>query len=287
MKETKKHPRLKLLLKSFIVLFIILSLILLYSYFIGTKGLKIKEYKITNENFPSEFYGLKIVHISDIHYGKHFNKTRLENVVNKINEINPDIVVLTGDLLDSKLSDEKVNELTEILQKINTNIGKYAIKGNHDYKHKIWENIIKTSGFINLNDTYNIIYGKKSQIMISGISTNLYGNKKVAEKLKSSIDYTQNNKVDYKILLMHEPDYINEIKDITYDLILAGHSHNGQVRIPFIGAIYKPIGAKKYYKNSYIINDSELFISSGLGTSVLNLRLFNKPSINFYRIVNK
>ena len=68
------------------------------------------------------------------------------------------------------------------------------------------------------------------------------------------------------------------------NLILAGHSHNGQVRLPFIGAIYTPIGAKKYYDNYYNVSGTKLYISSGIGVSTTNYRLWNHPSINFYRI---
>lgn len=143
-----------------IIFFIVILCLFLYSSFIGTKGLIVKEYKIVNKNLPDEFNGLKVVHFSDVHYGKHFNKKRLEQVINKINELNPDIVVLTGDLLDSKLNDEEIAELKGLLSKINVNIGKYAINGNHD-NYKYWEYIISDSGFINLNDTFNIIYGKK------------------------------------------------------------------------------------------------------------------------------
>lgn len=287
MKEKKKHPILKKILVAAAIIFFIFSLIILYSYFIGTKGLVVKEYNVINKSFPSEFYGLKVIHISDIHYGKHFNKEKLEKVVNKINEINPDIVVLTGDLIDNKLNDDQINELKKLLSQINSNLGKYAISGNHDTKYDYFDYIINDSGFINLDDSYNIIYGKKSNIMISGISSNIESNKTVNEKLSESINYSNNNETNYKILLIHEPDYIDEIKDIEYDLILSGHSHNGQVRLPIIGAIYKPIGSKKYYDNHYILDKKELFISSGLGTSIINLRLFNKPSINFYRITNK
>ena len=84
--------------------------------------------------------------------------------------------------------------------------------------------------------------------------------------------------------MLHEPDYIDQIGYEDYDLILAGHSHNGQVRVPFIGAVVLPVGAKKYYKEHYDLGDTKLYISSGIGTSTLNFRLFNRPSINFYRI---
>ena len=277
----------KRLLKIFIILLIAFILILIYSYFFGTNGLKVKEYKIINKKITNEFYGLKIVHISDIHYGKHFNEKDLKKVVEKTNEINPDIVVLTGDLYEEKLSNEQIDDLTNLLSDINANIKKYAITGNHDYGNDNWKTIIEKANFINLDDTYDVIYYKNSNIFISGVSTNIYGEKKVKDKLDSSYKYLESNKTNYNILLIHEPDYISEIDINKYDLILSGHSHNGQVRLPLIGAIYKPKGAKKYYKNYYKINNSDLFISSGLGTSMLNLRLFNKPSINFYRLTNK
>ncbi len=93
------------------------------------------------------------------------------------------------------------------------------------------------------------------------------------------------NNVDYKIILVHEPDISDKIvKDYSVNLILAGHSHNGQVRLPIIGPIYTPEHAKKYYDNHYDINGTDLYISSGIGVSSFNYRLFDRPSINFYRI---
>lgn len=287
MKEKRRKKRPLRILIFIIILITLLSLcVFMYSYFFGTKGLKVKEYNIKNNNISDEFYGLKIIHISDIHYGFHFDKEKLEKVVKKINEIKPDIVVLTGDLVNKNISSEKENELKEILSKIDTTIGKYAIKGNHDYICENWEDIISSSGFIDLNDTFEIIYGNNSNIMISGVSTNLYDNNNINDKLTLSKQYLENNNIDYKILLIHEPDYIDNIKDISYDLILAGHSHNGQFRLPLIGAIYTPKGAKNYYKEYYKIENSELYISSGLGTSSINIRLFNKPSFNLYRLTN-
>ena len=88
-------------------------------------------------------------------------------------------------------------------------------------------------------------------------------------------------------MIMHEPDFIDDFEINNFDLILAGHSHNGQVRLPFIGAIIKPNGAHKYYDSHYKIHNTDLYISSGLGTSIIDVRLFNKPSFNFYRLTNK
>ena len=96
----------------------------------------------------------------------------------------------------------------------------------------------------------------------------------------------QNENISYKIILTHEPDITDEIikKDNSVNLVLAGHSHNGQIRLPLIGALTTPNEAKKYYDNYYKIGNTHLYVSSGIGVSKVNFRLFNRPSINFYRI---
>ena len=96
----------------------------------------------------------------------------------------------------------------------------------------------------------------------------------------------KDSKPIYNILLIHEPDYIKDINYSKYDLILAGHSHGGQVRLPLIGSIYNPNGSKLYHNDYYKINNTDLYISSGLGTSIYDFRLFNRPSFNLYRLTN-
>lgn len=279
-----------------IILIIFFILVYLYSKYIGTKGLIVKEYKITNSNVPTNFHGLKLIHLSDIHYNRIIKEKELKKIVKKINIIKPDIVVLTGDLLDRDhdYSGNIKNQLIKNLKDINVSIKKYAIRGNHDFHHFEWEEIIKESGFVNLDDDYDLIYKDETEpIFISGVSSNLHGNKTMRDKLEKTTDFLNEislpNKdliINYKILIMHEPDFIKEIDSNKFNLILAGHSHDGQIRIPFIGAIILPPGAKKYYKEYYKLNSTDLFISSGLGTSNLDVRLFNKPSFNFYRITN-
>lgn len=292
--ENKKTIWKKIII-SLITFILIVCNILLYSRYISTKGLVIREFKVINNKITDNFHGLKVVHVSDIHYGSTINKNELINVVDKINSLHPDIVVFTGDLLDENIELPKnyEKEIIEVLSKIETTIGKYAINGNHDYKFQNFNEIIEQSGFINLNDNYEQIYKNGNNfILFTGISTNMHGNKKIEEKFESttnllnSIPEEEKNNI-YKILLVHEPDVIDNIESIDFDLVLAGHSHNGQVRLPFIGAIKKVEFAEKYYDEHYIINNTELYISGGLGTSKVKFRLFNKPSINFYRITNK
>ena len=279
------------------IIIAVIASIILYARFIGTSGLIVKEYKITNSSIPDSFYGTKIVQLSDIHFGRTIDNNNLEKIVKKINSLKPDIIVLTGDLLDKdyKITEAEEQELIKNLKNLQATIGKYAITGNHDYEFENWATIIAESNFTNLNDKYDIIYnGSTKPIFLGGLSTNSYQKEKtLEEKIKIMNDYfntinDQNKETspDYKILIMHEPDYVDEINPGNYDLILAGHSHNGQVRMPLIGAIILPPGAEKYYDEYYNINGTDFYISSGIGTSRHNYRLFNKPSINLFRLVN-
>lgn len=286
--EKKKHP----IIKFIIIFILIIAAILLYSKFIATKGLVTKEYKITSSSIQDNFHGFKIVHISDVHYGRTTDKKDLNNMVKEVNLLKPDIVVLTGDLIDrdTKLDDALKGEISEALSSINANVGKYAISGNHDSNFSEWGSIINDSGFKNLNDTYELIYNDGyTPILLAGLSSNLNNQVDITERYNKILEYSNNENIKelYKILLIHEPDYINNIDYSNFNLILAGHSHNGQVRLPFIGGIILPNGAKKYYKEHYKINNTDLYISSGIGTSGISFRLFNKPSINFYRLTNK
>lgn len=280
-------------MKKFIIILVIIILILglglLYSRFIATSGLKVKEYKVVNNKITDSYHGLKIIHLSDIHYNSTINEKELNNIVDKVNEIKPDIVVLTGDLIDERLSYDK-DIIINCLRKIEAKLGKFAVNGNHDIPLDDYNYIIKESGFTSLDNKYELIYSKTSEpIIISGIG---YGDEDIGIKTEQYDKYISELKADdikpiYSILLVHEPDTVDNLDLNKYDLVLAGHSHGGQVRIPFIGKLYTPEGAKKYYDEYYKINNTDLYISSGLGTSMYKFRLFNRPSFNFYRITNK
>ena len=277
----------KKLIKFLLILALIIILILLYARYLGTTGLITKEYKIETGNIQESFNGLKIVHFSDLHYLRLTNSNTLKGIVDEINLINPDIVFFTGDLIDKdyEISEKEEKELTKLLSSINSKYGKYSVIANCDYvkEEELLNNIYTNSDFILLRNSYDIIYGNNNdKIFIGGTDTYSYD--------KSDIDKTMeyfstNEYINYKIILTHEPDYTDTILS-KYDinLILSGHSHNGQINIPYLKKLFLPYGSKKYYDNYYNINNTDLFISSGIGESRINMRLFNRPSINFYRI---
>lgn len=276
----------KKIFKWLLIIFLLLFLIIVYARYIGTMGIITKEYNITDSNIPDSFDGIKIVHFSDLHYNRAISLEKVKSIVQEVNLINPDIVVFTGDLIDKDvtLSDDDYKDLTTLLSNINAKYGKYSVLGNHDYDSM--DEVIKVyndSNFNYLDNDYDIIYSKNSEkIFIGGVNTVSYHMDDINKALQ---DLKKDDSINYKIVLVHEPDISDKIvDDYSVNLILAGHSHNGQIRLPIIGPIYTPKYAKKYYDNYYDINGTSLYISSGIGVSTVNYRLWNRPSINFYRI---
>lgn len=275
-----------------IILILFGSLFLLYSRFIATSGLIANEISIES-NISSNFYGLKVVHLSDIHYGRTTHKKELDNISKEVNLYKPDIVVITGDLIDrdTKMNKEKEKILIEFLKGLNSTLGKYIIMGNHDAEFDDWKDIIANGNFSDIGDNYDLIYKDTlTPFLITGVSTNIMNKTSIEEKM-SKVNLYLNDKESIKpsfnLLLVHEPDYLDKINLSNYDLVLAGHSHNGQFRLPFLGAIILPIGAKEYYEPYYKIQNKDVYISSGIGTSTVSFRLFNRPSFNLYRITKK
>lgn len=260
--------------------------IVLYARFIGTMGFDTKEYTLYSDSLPYGFDGIKIVHFSDLHYNRAITSSKVDKIIQEINLINADIVVFTGDLIDKDMviKDSDYQYLTNVFRKINAKYGKYAILGNHDYDD--YDKVVKVfddSDFKYLENSYEIIYNKDNEkIFIGGIGNVSYGLDDIDETMEY---FNSNDDIDYKIMLVHEPDISDDIVDnYNVNLILAGHSHNGQVRLPIIGAIYTPPHAKNYYDEYYSIKGTDLYISSGIGVSTINYRFWNRPSINFYRL---
>lgn len=270
-----------------ILYFIIGSLVLIftlliYSRFIGTTYLNIKEI-VVNTNIEKSFDGLKIVHFTDLHYKKIITEDRVKELIKEINKTNPDIILFTGDLLDNlyEMTNTDINFLIKELSKLDSKYGKYAILGDNDYKQKeIVTNIYIQSDFKLLNNNYTTIYNDKNdKIILTGMGSSLEDDFKL-----ENISITAPN--IYIITLIHEPDMIDDVinKYSNVSLILGGHSINGSINIPFIKEALLPDGALKYYKPYYKINNTNIYISNGIGVNNLNFRLFNTPSFNLYRL---
>ena len=261
---------------------ILIFIVLIYSRFVGTASLKVNEI-VVNTNILESYDGLKIVHITDLHYKKVITEERVKRLIKEVNNTKPDLVLFTGDLLDNlyEMNNSDTNFLISELKKIEAKYGKYAVFGDQDYKQKdIVLNIFIQSEFSVLNNSSTIIYNEQNdKIALLGLGSYLENDFNI-----DSINIQDNSL--YQIVLIHEPDMISKIKDRlpTTSLILAGHSINGSINIPGIKNALLPEGAKNYYNPYYELDNTRIYISNGIGVNNVNFRLFNTPSFNLYRL---
>ncbi len=271
-----------------IILFIILliSLLFLYAKYVGIKGLIVKEYRIESNILTSNFSGIKIVHFSDLIYKSTVDKNDVKELISRINELKPDIVVFTGDLVNKnkKYKNEDIEFLEEQLLNIEATIGKYAIYGDADYSFEDYKTIMEKAKFNILNNSYDEIFYKNNDSMfIVGLPSSSKEEVKFEEAFSF---YKEDEKRKYIIVLAHDGKTIKLLDDTTYevDLILGGHSLNGSVVVPYYGGVFLDDLADKYYQEHYSKGITDIYISSGIGTNKYPYRIFNKPSINLYRL---
>ena len=250
----------RIIIVLFIISISVLSLIV-YARYKATGGIKVNEYKITDSSLPNNFHGVKIVQFSDVYFGNTVDLKYLKKIVSSINSLEPDIVVFTGDFISDEVDSECLNGIVEIMNSINSSIGKYAIKGDSD--NNFFYDIFNSSDFTILDNSSTSIFYK-------GTTPIIIGNQDVSSE-------------NFSILLLHKPDDVDFL-DNHFNVILAGHSLNGQINLPFIKNLYLKEGAKKYSNGFYSVNDSKLYVSSGIGTTSFKYRFNNPPSINLYRL---
>ena len=268
--EDKKEKKVKRKLKWQVKLFLFFLIIILYIFFIGPKGIFIKEYKISSSKINASMDGLKILQISDLHFGSTVNGNDVIKIVKKVNETKPDIVIFTGDLINQRYNssnDEKVL-LKKELNKINAELGKYYVTGEEDFDEAT--SILDLSGFINLDNNPQNIYSSDNKPLLL-ISKD--GAKEYFE--------TNENTNQFKILALHNPDDFDNVKDYNFDMAVAGHTHNGQINLPKIKELFIRKKNKKSYQK---IGNTKLYVNPGIGTSNINIRLFNHPTIFLYRL---
>ena len=290
-KEENRLKRKRIIIttiKWVFILVILFILFFLYTRFVSTTGFVIKEERIINKKLPSEYNGLKIVQFSDLHYGSSIHIKELKKIVKMINSTEPDIVVFTGDLIDTnhKLNNKEREKIINELGSIDSSIGNYAVLGDEDSDE--FMTIFNQGGFVILNNTYDLVYfDNNNPILLSGVSYSV--DPSVYYKAYDYYNDPNHNSNIYNITLIHQPDTINDLKDRFHsDLYLAGHSHNGYIRVPFLGSFINKKGAKKYHNEYYDLDGTPLYISSGLGTNnSIGFRLFCRPSISLYRLSNK
>ena len=279
----------KKVMKILLIILVIGTIFFSYTTYVSSVKIKVREYRITEKKIPASFNGLKIIQLTDLHYGTTMFNENIKDIVKMTNDRNPDLIVFTGDLIDKnyKLTNKKQEEIIKELKKLSASLGKYAIIGDEDNEKT--NNILNQANFTILKNESELIYQKNNEpILLVGLSSN--SKNQNIEKAYSYFKQNVFNSNIYTITLLHEPDTVDDIiGSYNSDLFLAGHSNNGNIRLPFVKySLFKVDGAKKYDQDYYNLGNSKLYISSGLGTTnKSNIRLFCRPSINFFRLSNQ
>lgn len=224
---------------------------------------------------------IKILHISDVHNKKFPNDNK--GLFKKIEKMNTDIIVITGDLIDDDTKDFRyIYSFIDDLLKINKNI--YYVSGNHEWrtgrKNELAEGLKARKVKVLNND--NSIYIKGDLAInicgVDGAKTRYYDLDRGFNNINSNY---------FTVLLAHQPGIINNRESRKADLILSGHTHGGQIRVPFIGAIVAPGQGlfPKYDQGKFSIdNNTILYIDSGLGTSTLPIRFLDRSQMSLINI---
>ena len=226
------------------------------------------------------FDGFRLIQISDIHFGTFINRKRLELVVEKVNNLDPDLIVFTGDLV-SDSPDRYSQILIECLSELRPEYSVLAVRGNHDHwtDAEAIANILEDSGFIHLeNSVYSLTKGDDT-LHFAGLDCYFERRDRLDQVLARIPESGA------AILLVHEPDFaVVSAPSERFDLQLSGHSHGGQVVFPGIGPLFLPKFAKKYPLGLYRINGMLQYTNRGIGTSHLRLRINCPAEVSLFTL---
>lgn len=289
-KKERKKSIIKICIISFISILMIPVSLYYYATEIERKLVTVTWNEIEASAIPKEFNNKKILQFSDVHLGPEFTLKQLEHLVEKMNELHPDIVVFTGDLIDKfgSYSAER-EEAKDILQKIHAPLGKYAVFGNHDRGgggSLFYKKYMEEAGFsVLVNEVQKIKVENGKYITISGLDDFLLGKPKIDLTLKN---LKQN---DFNMLLVHEPDVVTKINRYPVDLQLSGHSHGGQVKIPFVGPLITTKLAESYVEGMYEVEGKSkqlyLYVNRGIGTTRMPVRFCSVPELSVFVLKQK
>lgn len=278
------------MLTLIILAFLVIG-VLLYSFIIEPHRLTQRHYLIKKDkqtvldiskayDMYQENETIVIAHISDLHVSHWYKPRRLNRIIRSTIQQQPDLIVITGDLIDNykKWPHRSTNRLVEKLKKLQAPMGKLAVLGNHDHLHDghyFVAEVFRNAGFTLLDNESVFGSDEKTSMSITGIDID-------SPKVNFSYESTL---AEWQILLLHEPDYITRLTNLhSYDLILSGHSHGGQIRLPFYYA--KTKGALTYTDGLYIFGKETLLsVSSGIGMTKIPARLRVPPEMIYYHLV--
>ena len=272
--------------KKFIVLAAIVAILILLIIWIayGNTDLEIYKYNVKSEDIPSEFDNFRIVQISDLHNAE-FGENN-EKLLLMLKQADADIIAITGDMIDSRNTD--IDVAISFAQKAVNIAPVYYVNGNHESRvpeeyEKLKQGLIDAGVTILENSSVDITVGDET-ITLVGINDPTFCMEFVDDTMEQNVAHQLVNVIpdndNYKVLLAHRPEYF-DVYAGKVDLVLSGHAHGGQFRIPFIGGLVAPGQGffPEYYEGSHIKENTEMIVSRGIGNSIIPFRINNKPEI--------
>lgn len=244
--------------------------------------LDITRLTLTIPSLPNAFNDLKLVQFSDLHLGFQAGEKDVMRVVQAIQGEKPDLICFTGDMVDRDA--EEMRAAIEPFTELTAPLGMYSILGNHDYKDvKKLVRLEEEAGFQVLRNTAVKLRRGGAVISVVGLEDGLRGLPDPAAAIQGLPQGM------FKLLLMHEPDYADKASAHSFQLQLSGHSHGGQVRLPWVGEVLTPPGARRYVQGLYHIGSHRmpLYVNRGIGTTQLPIRFLCKPELTVLTLRSK
>ena len=266
----------------FVVAFVLVVLIVWTLW--GNTALEVNEYEVVSDRIPQGFEGFRIAQVSDLHNAE-FGEGN-EKLIQLLSQTDPDIIVLTGDLIDSRHTDIEI-ALDFARQAIKL-APVYYVSGNHEARVREYEDLkmgLAEAGVVILENQNVQITREGESITLMGIDdpsfqeVYLFGDSESVAR--QAIDDLQNESEGYTILLSHRPELFDLYVDTGMDLVFSGHAHGGQFRLPFVGGLVAPNQGffPKFDEGRFTEENTTMIVSRGVGNSIIPIRFNNRPEI--------
>lgn len=248
-----------------------------YSRLLEPRWVEIKNIEISVESLPKKFEGMTIAQMSDIHHCKYVSREFIRQCVRKVNALLPDVIALTGDYVFG--SHSLVPSVSEELAELKAKEGVFAVLGNHDGKDATVESFSQKGIHVLVND-YVPLTRENDHLFLVGVDDLWEGQLNMKTALKGTDDKP-------KIVLCHNPDAIEIIKKTDAALVIAGHTHGGQVSLPLYGPpiVYSKFGAR-YASGLFREGKTAMYVNKGIGISNFPIRFLARPEITLFTLRN-
>jgi predicted MPP superfamily phosphohydrolase len=260
----------------------------LYAGEIERHMIDVHQVEIRLGNLPEAFRGFRIAHMADFHYGEYSEPTFIRSVVRRVNALRPDMIALTGDFVSAgpmmrRISVDFAHHCAYLLGRLDCP-RKFAVMGNHDVMvgRADVTDALTMHGIRVLHNAGTPIEKEGSRFWMAGVADTYIGS---GADLGAAIPRGRVAASEPLVLMAHEPDYADQVVGSGVDLMLSGHTHGGQVRIPFMPPVNLPPMGKKYVEGHFSLKDLQLYVTRGIGTVGVPFRFRCPPEITLITLV--